>query len=125
MDCIAKISEQYNGSISLYPPCKKEISESLPRELHSILCISDGIAETMFLPNTKESITIGWIVYPYDMILEQTAFYAETYGIKGTVFSDDGAGCPYIIKPDGAITCFNGIEGEEFQTADSLSAFFQ
>ncbi len=125
MGYMEKISEQYNGNILLHAPYTGKKDEHIPEELYSILCMSNGISETMCLGNHKEPILIGWIVYPHDMILEQTTFYTENYGIKGTIFSDDGAGCPYIIKRDGAITSFNGIDDAEYKIADTLSDFFQ
>ena len=125
MDYIEKISGQYDGRILLHAPYKGKKDGNIPEELYSILCISNGILETMCLSDTEEPIVIGWIVYPHDMILEQTAFYTENYGIKGTIFSDDGAGCPYIIKNDRSITSFIGIVDEEYKIADTLSDFFQ
>lgn len=124
MDDIERISEQYDGNILLYAPYKRGKNENIPEELYAILGISNGISETMYLPDTEEKIIIGWILYPYDEIQKWTAFYAENYGITGTVFSDDGAGCPYIIKTDGSITCFRGIEDEEYKVADTLLDFF-
>ena len=125
MGYIEKISKQYDGNILLHAPYKGEKDANIPEELYSILCITNGISETMCLLDNKEPIVIGWIVYPHDTILEQTAFYTENYGIKGTIFSDDGAGCPYIVKSDGSITSFNGIDHEEYKIADTLSDFFQ
>lgn len=125
MDYIERISHEYSGNLLLHTPYQGERDKTIPEELYAVLSISNGISETMNLPDTEERIIIGWILYPYEMIQEWTAFYTENYGIKGTVFSDDGAGCPYIIKPDGAITCFNGIDNEEFEIADTLLDFFQ
>lgn len=59
-----------------------------------------------------------------EMILEWTSFYTTNYGLKGIIFSDDGADCVYCIKPDGAITCFNSIDKDEIQIADTLWDFF-
>ena len=125
MDYIDRILHQYNGEILLHAPYKGKRDSGIPEELYSILYVSDGISETMCLPNTNEKIEIGWIVYSHEMILEWTAFYAMNYGIKGIVFSDNGADCVYCIKPNGTITCFSGIDGEETQIADTLWNFFQ
>lgn len=125
MDYIEKIAHQYDGNILLHAPYQGQKDVCMPEELYSILCISNGISETMYLPHTEEKTTIGWILYPYEMIQQWTAFYAVQYSIQGTVFSDDGAGCPYILKGDGSITCFNGIDNEESKIADTLSDFFQ
>lgn len=43
--------------------------------------------------------------------------------IKGDRFSDDGGDCVYCIKPDGAITCFNSMDNDETQIADTLWDF--
>lgn len=75
-------------------------------------------------PKTGEIMPIGWIVYPYEMIRSDTAFYRAEYKIDGIVFSDDGAGNPFILKLNGAVVCFNAIDGEEVKAANSLSEFW-
>jgi len=115
----------YNGNILFQPPFQKEISEDIPQEIRSILCISNGIQETMTSPQTNQPIVIGWIVYPYDMMISDTAFYRSEYKIEGVVFATDGAGNTFIVKPNGTIMCFNGIENEETKLANSLSDFFE
>ena len=124
MDYIREISEMYHGNISLQPPCQTEIALDVPAEMTSILHVSDGICETMADPETGEVMPIGWIIYPYEMIRSDTAFYKAEYKIDGVVFSDDGAGNPFIFKPDGAVVCFNAIDGEEVKAANSLSEFW-
>ena len=125
MDYISRIRDIYDGNIMLHDPYKGRNEGNIPEELYALLCISNGLGETMLHPKTGEEMMIAWIVYPYEMIVEQTAFFNANYGIKGVVFADDGAGDPYIIKPDGEITCFNGIDNEETRISDALSTFFK
>ena len=68
---------------------------------------------------------IMWILYSYDEMMIESSFYQENYGIEGFVFADNGAGEPYVLKPDGTITCYNAIDDEEIQVADSLSDFYK
>lgn len=124
MDYIRKISKMYHGNILLQPPYQGEDFIDMPKEITSILHVSDGICEMMANPKTGEIMPIGWIVYPYEMIRSDTAFYRAEYKIDGIIFSDDGAGNPFILKPDGAVVCFNAIDGEEVKAANSLSAFW-
>ncbi len=116
MDYISKIAEMYHENILLQP------QYTGGNNLHP-LCQrwdlrNDGN------PKTGEIMPIGWIVYPYEMIRSDTAFYRAEYKIDGIIFSDDGAGNPFILKPDGAVVCFNAIDGEEVKAANSLSAFW-
>lgn len=122
---IDKITNYYKGEVLFHVPYEGKKCSIIPEELYSILYISNGIAETMILPDSDEKIEISWIIYPHDMIIEQTEFYVETYNLNGTVFSEDGTGSPFIIKPDGMIICFNCIDNEETVVADSLLDFFQ
>ena len=124
MDYIEQISNQYGGEILLHDPYTGEKHENISQEIYSILQISNGISETMRLPNTNEKIEIGWIIYSHEMILEWTSFYDTNYGLKGTVFFFFFGDCVYCIKPDGAITCFNSMDNDETQIADTLWDFF-
>lgn len=125
MDYIKQIFEIYDGNILLQPPCQSKISTEVPQEMRSILSISNGIQETMNDPKTGQAVVIGWIIYPYDMMMSDTDFYKAVYKIDGIVFSSDGAGNSFVIKANGTIVCFNGIDGEETEVADSLSNFFE
>lgn len=125
MDYIKQIFEIYHGNILLQPPCQSEISSEIPQELRSILSISNGIQETITTPLIDQREVIGWIIYPYDTIMSDTDFYKATYKIDGIVFASDGAGNPFVIKPNGSIVCFTGIDCEETEVANSLSNFFQ
>lgn len=125
MDYISRIRDIYGGNIMLHDPYKGRNEENIPEKLYALLCISNGIGETMLHPKTGKEMKITWIVYPYEMIVEWTAFFAANYGIEGVVFADDGAGDPYIIKSDGTITCFNGIDNEESKIADTLFEFLK
>ena len=105
---IELIRRFYDGNIELQTPNKSD-ALSVPDVLKSVLSKSDGILETMLVPKNGKRITIGWIIYPYEMIQKETAFFKEEYGIDGTVFSDDGAGNPYYIH-DNKIFQFNPID---------------
>ena len=118
---IKLIKEMYNNNILLHNPLQTD-DLSMPAELLEVLQVSDGIEEVITVRDKKESI--GWILYSYDMIKNNTEFYAREYGIEGHVFSDDGAGNVFIIKEDGSIYLFNAIDGEEEYFAESLVKFW-
>ena len=110
----------YNNNILLHNPLQIDDS-SMPTELIEILRVSNGIEEVITVKDKKESI--GWILYSYEMIKNNTGYYAEKYGIKGYVFSDDGAGNVFIIKED-CVYLFNVIDNEEDLFAESLVKFW-
>ena len=117
------IREFYDGNIELKDP--NTSGELLvPDILKNILTQADGILETMEHPKSGEKMTIGWIIYSYDMIVKQSAFYKEEYGLDGTVFSDDGAGNPYYILND-KIYQFDPIDNESELKAGSLEEFYR
>ena len=120
---IELIRKFYDGNIKLQTPNKSD-ALSVPDVLKSVLSKSDGILETMLVPKNGKRITIGWIIYPYEMIQKETAFFKEEYGIDGTVFSDDGAGNPYYIH-DNKIFQFNPIDNESELIAGSLEEFYK
>ena len=124
MDYISKISELHHGNILLKSPYQGEDFIGIPKELASILCISNGIYEAMTDPKTSETIPIGWIIYPYETIQSDTSFYKSEYGFNGIAFSDDGAGNPFILKPDGSVVRFNAIDHTEEGVSDSLLDFY-
>ena len=124
MDCIDRISRRYRGELLLHPPYRGKRDGRVPEELYAILCISDGISETMRLPDTHQRAEVGWILYPHQMILEWTEFYAANYGTEGAVFADDGADCAYCIRPGGTVACISGAEDREARIADTLWDFF-
>ena len=120
---IDQIREFYDGNIELKDP--NTSGELLvPDILKNILTQADGILETMEHPKSGEKMTIGWIIYSYDMIVKQSAFYKEEYGLDGTVFSDDGAGNPYYILND-KIYQFDPIDNESELKASSLEEFYR
>ncbi len=118
---ICLITQMYNNNILLHEPLRISVSD-IPAELLEILRVSDGIEEIMTVKDSKESI--GWILYSYDMIKNNTAYYTEKYGINGYVFSDDGAGNVFIMKKDGSIYLYDSIDGEENYFAESLVEFW-
>lgn len=124
MDFIGEISRLYNGNVLLSEPYTGERAD-IPKELFDILRTADGIRETMSNPETGEPMPIAWILYPYDEIVKESEFYHNEYKIEGTVFADDGAGNPYILKPDGSVTLFDAVDGEESTAANSLEEFYQ
>lgn len=125
MDYISRIYNTYGGNISLQAPYQGKKAENIPDELYSILSVSNGILQTMFHPETGEKIEITWILYPFDLMSEQTAFFKAEYNIEGVVFADDGAGSPFIMKPDGKIICYNVIVVEETIVANTLFDFYK
>ena len=120
---IGLIRKSYDGNIEFQKP-NESYALSVPDVLKSVLSKSDGILETMLVPKNGKRITIGWIIYPYEMIQKETAFFKEEYGIDGTVFSDDGAGNPYYIH-DNKIFQFNPIDNESELIAGSLEEFYK
>ena len=126
---IKLISDKYNGNIILSQPLSKEVAEQaksyLPAELLRILEQSNGIEESMVLPDTGKLEPISWIVYSYEMILEESRYFQETYLLEGVVFSDDGAGNPYYMKENGKVYYFEAIDAEETLVAESLEVFWR
>ena len=118
---ICLINEMYNNNIRLHSPLQS-IACGMPTALLEILCVSDGIEEVISVGDRKESI--GWILYSYEMIKNNTEYYKTKYGINGYIFSDDGAGNVFVMKEDESIYLFNAIEGEENYFAKSLVEFW-
>lgn len=118
---ICLINEMYNNNIRLHTPLQN-IDCTMPTSLLEILSVSDGIEEIISIGDRKESI--GWILYSYDMIKNNTEFYTAEYGISGYIFSDDGAGNMFVMKDDESIYLFNAIDGEEEYFAESLAEFW-
>lgn len=108
--------------IKLYPPLDIDCND-IPKSLANLLHESNGIAEIMKNPKTKENMEIGWVVYPYEMIIKETEYFKKAYSIEGCVFSDNGCGDPIYMKNDGKIYLFECIDGEECFEADSLDDF--
>ena len=125
MELISQISKLYEGNVRFFPPYSGECPVNLPEELYTLLRVSDGVMETMPDPVTGEALSVGWVLYPCAMMLEESSFYHAEYGLSGTVFAGDGGGCPYLLKGDGTVTCYNAIDGEEEPAAKSLSDFYR
>lgn len=118
---IRLINEMYNNNIRLHTPLQN-IDSGMPTALLEILSVSDGIEEVISVGDRKESI--GWILYSYEMIKNNTEYYAAEYGINGYIFSDDGAGNVFVMKDNESIYLFNAIDGEEEYFAESLAKFW-
>lgn len=120
------ISKMYEGNISLCEPLNSgEILNShLPEELLNILKQANGIKETWMNPYTGMAEEISWIIYSFEMMVEWTDFYRDTYSIEGTVFSDNGADEVYYIKSDGKVYSYDCVCLKEAYIADSLQTFF-
>ncbi|MDE7399778.1 MAG: SMI1/KNR4 family protein [Oscillospiraceae bacterium] len=123
MDFIGEISRLYDGSILPSEPYTGERAD-IPEELLDILRVADGIRETMPNPETGEPMSIAWVLYPYDYMVKESEFYHNEYGVEGTVFADDGAGNPYILKSNGSVSLFDAIDVAESPIAVSLMDFY-
>lgn len=117
------ISEAYDGRIKLQEPFISEMPD-IPKELTDILIKTNGIKELIMLPGKKDPIEIYWIIYPYAEMCKETEYYKNEYGIKGTVFSGDGAGNPYYLS-DGKVYELDPIDDESELKANSLAEFFE
>ncbi|MBR5371158.1 MAG: SMI1/KNR4 family protein [Oscillospiraceae bacterium] len=116
------IAAYYNENIRLLPPLKGECE--LPDPLVEVLRVANGIMENMLHPQTGNPMDIGWIVYPYAMILVESEMFSEKYRIKGYVFADDGIGNPYYIR-ENHVFFYDTMEKQETIVAPSLAAFFR
>lgn len=70
---IELISRMFEGRIKLQEPLLLA-NIKLPDALKDILVKSNGIMETMVIPQKEETIDIGWIIYSYDQICEETVY---------------------------------------------------
>ena len=76
-------------------------------------------------PVTGKTEGIGSLVYSLSEILSQTGHYKSETGGDGFVFTDNGAGDHYILKPDGSIALYEYMDMSETPNiADSLYDFF-
>lgn len=128
MDIIGLIQQKYDGCCQLCEPLSEEMrteaEDILPKELLEILKISNGIKETMRLPDTGEVEAIESIIYSLEEIRSETEFYMSEYGGEGVVFAGDGAGGVYIMKPSGQIYHHEYSDLPEEHCADSLWDYF-
>lgn len=104
---IEKLNKHFTDGVKTNEPVteeeiikvESELGFCLPEELKSILKFSNGIEELMRNPKTQKLMSISYIIYSIDMVLSQTIFYRDTYGLeKCIVFSDYGAGNPFIYN---------------------------
>ena len=125
MTLIDQIAALYQGNILLHPPYQGKPDMDLPEEIAAILRVSNGIEETMLHPKTGERISISWVVYPYELLREENIFFQQECGLEGFVFSNNGTGEPYVLKPDGTVVCYDPPSGEETREAGSLAEFYR
>lgn len=121
---LQRLRRLYDGNIRLCPPYTGAAEANFPPELLAVLQVSNGVEEVMAHPRTGEVLPIGWVLYPYRQILEETSFLAQERGPEGWVFSTNGAGDPYLLKADGTVTCYDATDGSECPVADSLERFY-
>ncbi|WP_294755145.1 SMI1/KNR4 family protein [uncultured Ruminococcus sp.] len=129
MDIIELIRELYGDFCVFCPPLDEsrynEAKMLVPEELFEILKISNGIKETMELPNREERIVIGLIIYPFDDIRSQTERYINEYSGEGVVFVGNGADGFFILKSDGKVYFRGYLDEDEELYADSLAEYFR
>lgn len=116
------IAAYYNGNIRKLPPLRGE--SELPDPLTDVLRIANGILENMLHPDTGNPVDMGWIIYPYAMILVESEAFYDKYHTKGYVFADDGVGNPYYLRDD-HVFYYDTVERQETMEAPSLAAFFR
>jgi len=76
------ISKAYEGRIKLQEPLGLD-DIALPTELKVVLIKTNGIMETMIIPQEEQPIDIGWIIFPYEQICKETELYKKEYDIDG------------------------------------------
>lgn len=116
------IAAYYNDNIRMLPPLRGECE--VPDALAEVLRSANGIMENMLHPQTGNPMDIGWIIYPYAMILVESELFFDKFRVKGFVFADDGIGNPYYIR-DGHVFFYDTMEKQETMVAPSLAAFFR
>lgn len=116
------LTRHYGEEVRLNEPAKS-IPKMIPQELAEILIESNGIKEVIKIPDKGLDVEVGWIIYPWEMIIEETEMYRSQYNIDGVVFSNDGAGNPYYMKSNGNIYKYECIYGEEILMASLLLHF--
>ena len=129
MDIIDAVRNRYAEDFLLREPLDDERYEKakalFPAELAELLHESDGIEETMVIPKTGERVSVYFIVYTFDEIISETETYRADHGGDGVVFSGNGAGGKYVIKPDGKVYFREYYDEEEEFCAGSLLEFFR
>lgn len=128
MNIIKLIQEKYGENCQLRSPMTAKQAEKarkfLPKELFDILKQSNGIYETMQEPNTKKTTIIHDIIYSLQEIKHQTSAYHCEINGDGFVFTGNGTGNFYVLKPDGKIFLYEYFEQNEVYVAESLWHFF-
>lgn len=129
MEIMELIRGLYGDCCVFCPPLDEslydEAEKLVPEELLEILKISNGIKETMELPNREESIVIGWIIYPFDEIKAQTELYINEYNGEGVAFVGNGADGFFILKSDGKVYFRGYLDENDEPYADSLAEYFR
>ena len=120
---VGLIKKKYGDNIKMLEPIACD-DVNIPNCLRGILHQSNGIQETMLHPKTGKQIVIGWIIYPFEEIINITNYYKEEYGLSGVIFCDDGAGNPFYLLDD-KVYEFDPIDNESSLVADSIEEFFE
>lgn len=128
MNIINLIQQKYGDNCQLCPPLSKkqydEAEKIIPDELLDILKISNGIKELMTNPNDRKPLVIGSIVYSFDEIKSETRTFFDLFSEKGIVFSGNGAGGYFVLKPNGIIYLYEYLDEKGEYYANSLSDYF-
>ena len=118
---ISEIQQFYNDCIITFPPYLGDFPENFPAELRNILKASNGIQE-----KTKNTcISPRWIIFPYDLIIINSQFYGEKYGLKDAyIFSIDELGYLVLIVKSNKILNLEPTTGKTQTVASSLSQYW-
>lgn len=106
---------------------KKFIDFKIPNELLELLSISNGIEETMYIPQINQTESISHIVYSIEMIISENKFYSKEYNLNNIlIFSDNGIGNPILINSNLKIYLFDCIDNQlEYISNDIVEYFYK
>lgn len=115
------IQQFYNNQIVTFPPYLGDFPENFPFELRDILKVSNGVQE-----KTKNiCISPRWIIFPYELILINSQFYGDKYGLKDTyIISIDELRNLILIVDSHKIISLEPTTGKMQTVAGSLSQYW-
>lgn len=130
MDCLQALQARYSGQVQLAPPASAEdiqaaegrLNLHVPDQLAQLLRVSNGVQELLCIGDKIEPI--GPILYSLEDMVQASCFYRATYGVRGIVFTCDGAGDVYYLDEAGIVWYYHPISGEQEAVAASLQDFF-